>query len=206
MLGTYLVYSRVFRTSPWEIIMRFRLATVAAFACATLTALPSLAQNIKPGLWEMNSKMQSGSGKLEMAMAAMQAQLANMTPEQRKTMENLMAQRGVKLSGGPDAGVLVKMCLTPEMVAQNQLPLQQNGDCSTTRSPVKGNIMKVAFTCARPASSGEGQVTFVSDSAYRLNMKITSNAGGSPETMDVDGSGKWLGADCGNIKPAANGG
>ncbi|MES2127992.1 MAG: hypothetical protein V4463_12025, partial [Pseudomonadota bacterium] len=32
---------------------------------------------------------------------------------------------------------------------------------------------------------------------------VTSNRKGKPETMHMDASGKWLGADCGNVKPFA---
>ena len=30
---------------------------------------------------------------------------------------------------------------------------------------------------------------------------MTSMASGTPRKIDMEGSGKWLGADCGNIKP-----
>ncbi len=32
-------------------------------------------------------------------------------------------------------------------------------------------------------------------------MQVTTAVNGQPETMGVDGSGKWLGADCGAVKP-----
>ena len=56
-------------------------------------------------------------------------------------------------------------------------------------------------TCASPPSSGEGQYTFVSDSAYTMAMKINTPQQGKPVVTTLDSSGKWLGADCGNIKP-----
>lgn len=191
--------------------MTFRLSTFASFTSVARTALvatalagialPAAAQNMLPGLWEMNSKMQSASGNLETAMGALAAMQANMAPEQRRKVEEMMAQRGITLSGGSGGNVLLKMCMTRAMVDQNALPLQQHGDCNTTRSPVKGNTMQVAFTCTKPASSGQGQVTFEGDKAYRLNMKITSSATGNPETVNLDGSGRWLGTQCGSVKP-----
>ena len=38
------------------------------YGLALLCAAGAQAQNLKPGLWEMSSKMQSGSGEMEKAM------------------------------------------------------------------------------------------------------------------------------------------
>lgn len=53
------------------------------------------AQTMKPGLWEMLNKVQSGGQDLTAAMAAMQTQIAVMPPEQRKMMEDMIAKRSV---------------------------------------------------------------------------------------------------------------
>ena len=34
-------------------------------------------------------------------------------------------------------------------------------------------------------------------------MVMTSMASGKPQKVDMEGGGKWLGADCGNVKPIA---
>jgi hypothetical protein len=44
-------------------------------------------------------------------------------------------------------------------------------------------------------------VTYLSDTAYKMNMKVTSPQAGKAGTMTMDANAKWLGADCGNIKP-----
>ena len=61
--------------------------------------------------------------------------------------------------------------------------------------------MKFKFTCASPPSSGEGQYTFMGDSAYTMKMKINTTQQGKQAVTTMDSSGKWLGADCGPIKP-----
>ena len=80
---------------PWalktfqEINMKrilFPLAVVLAGLSFGATA-----QNMKPGLWEVSSKMKTASGEMERGMAEMQAQMAAMTPEQRKMMESMYA-------------------------------------------------------------------------------------------------------------------
>ena len=63
--------------------------------------------------------------------------------------------------------------------------------------------MKFAVACTKPPSTGEGQVTFTSPEAYSMKMVVTSESRGKPEKMNMEGGGKWLGADCGNIKPMA---
>jgi hypothetical protein len=42
---------------------------------------------------------------------------------------------------------------------------------------------------------------FTSPEAYSSKMVITTAVQGKPEKITAEGSGKWLGADCGTIKP-----
>jgi hypothetical protein len=170
---------------------------------AAATALPAYAQNIKPGLWEIKNKMQSGNGQMEKAMAMMEQQMASMSPEQRKAMEDMMAKQGVNMSGASGGGISVKTCMSKEMVAQNHVPMQQHGNCTQTRSALMGNSMKVSFTCTNPPASGEGQIVFSGDTGYAMSMKVNSTVAGRPETMTLDSRATWLSADCGNIKPHA---
>ncbi len=181
---------------------RLSTACAASLCGLFLVAQPTLAQNLKPGLWEINNKMQSGSGQLEKGMAEMQKQMAAMPPEQRKMMEEMMAKQGVSMSAGAPGSMVAKICMTKEMVERNELPAQQ-GDCKSTTSPRVGNTMKMSFVCTQPPSSGEGQVTFVSPEAYTMKMAMKTSVQGKPETMTMDGGGKWLAADCGTLKPIA---
>jgi hypothetical protein len=161
------------------------------------------AQSLKPGLWEINQQMQM-SGAQGGQMAQMQQQMANMPPEQRKMMEEMMARQGVKMGpGGPGGGGMsVQMCMTKEMAERNEVPAQR-GDCKTTQQSRSGKTMKMAFTCSNPPSSGEGEVTFASPEAYSMKMTVTTQVQGRPEKMNMNAIGKWLKADCGNIRPMA---
>jgi hypothetical protein len=175
----------------------FLIATLA------LAASAAGAQTLKPGLWEINHKMQTSSGQMEQQMAQMQEQMKNMPPEQRKMVEEMMAKQGVKMGpGGPGGGMNIKMCMTKEMVERNELPAQR-GDCKTTQQSRSGNTMKMAFACTNPPSSGEGQVVFNSPESYAMKMVVTTQVQGKPEKVNMDATGKWLGADCGSIKPIA---
>ncbi len=173
----------------------------AALALFALAIQPVTAQTLKPGLWEINNRM-GGSPKMDQAMAEMNKQMAGMSPDQRRMMQDMMAKQGVSMSPGAAGGMAVKICMTRESIERNELPSQQ-GDCKTTTSPRMGNTMKMAFVCTQPPSSGEGQVTFVSPEAYTMKMAMKTSVQGKPETMTMDGGGKWLSADCGAIKPMA---
>lgn len=156
------------------------------------------AQSTKPGLWEINQKV-GGNPEMDKAMAEMQQQLASMPPAQRKQMEQMMAAQGVKLGQG--GGMSVQVCVTPEMAAQQEVPVQKEGDCTTKVQSRSGNTMKVAFSCKNPPSSGEGTYVFRGDTGYNMKMLVKTTEGGKPVTTTMEGTGRWLGADCGKVKP-----
>jgi hypothetical protein len=173
-------------------------------AAALVTAASAAgAQSMKPGLWEITSKMQTGSGQMERQMAQAQQQMANMPPDQRKMMEEMMARQGVKMGTAGGGGMTMKVCMTKEMVERNEMPSQQRGDCKTTQQSRSGNTMKMAFACTNPPSSGEGQFTFNGSEGYTMKMAVNTTVQGKPETMNMDATGKWMGADCGDVKPRA---
>jgi hypothetical protein len=179
-----------------------RLATLLALALAG--AVPAQAQNLRPGLWELGNTMQSSSGAMEKAMAEAQKQMAALPAEQRKMMQDMMAKQGVAMGAGGPGAMAVKVCMTAEMLARNEVVTQQ-GDCKSQHAPRAGNTMKFAFTCTQPPSRGDGEVTFESPQAYRSHMNVTTSAGGKPEQFTVRSNGKWLSDDCGTIKPLAAG-
>ena len=108
--------------------MRFP-ALLATLALA-VAWLPASAQSLKPGLWEINNKMKNDP-RMDQAMADMQKQLAGMPPEQRKQMEAMMAQRGVRMAPAAGGGMTIQMCMTKEQVERNDVPMQ-NG-CTMTK-------------------------------------------------------------------------
>ena len=94
----------------------------------------------------------------------------------------------------------MKVCMTPEMAERSDIPANR-GDCKTGQRQRSGNTMKMTFTCTNPPSTGETQVTFDGPESYTSRTTVTSTTNGKPETMTMEGSGKWLSADCGSVKP-----
>jgi Protein of unknown function (DUF3617) len=162
------------------------------------------AQNLQAGLWEISTQMEGGrADKMAASMAKMQKELDKMSPEQRKQMQDMMANKGIQMgTAGGGAGITAKICMSQDMVAKNDFS-GQRGECSHTTSPRMGNTIKYSFVCTKPASNGEGEITFQGREAYTQKMTITTTVKGKPEKMDMYGRGKWLGNDCGNIKPIA---
>lgn len=160
----------------------------------------ALAQPIKPGLWEIRSTVQQGAGGKAQtdAMAQMRAQMAQLPPAQRKQMEAMLAQQGMSVD---DSGLRMKTCLTPDMVARFEAPPPQQGDCKTTMAPRSGNTQRFTFQCSQPPSRGDGVVTFTSPEAYSVRTQVTAGTGAQTQATTMDASGRWLGADCGSVKP-----
>jgi hypothetical protein len=178
--------------------MKLRHALLA-LAAAGLSVSAS-AQTLKPGLWQVANRMQGGSIDMERATQQMEQQMRTMKPEQRKMMEEMLAKQGIKTGPGGLGLASVQMCMTKEMVERNEVPAQQ-GDCRTTQHRRSGNTVRIAYTCTKPPSSGEGTLIIHSPEAYTMKMAITRKGAAKAETVHMDASGKWLKADCGNVKP-----
>jgi hypothetical protein len=204
---------------------------LASAISLSLLAASASAQTIQPGLWESTSKIIGGTGEVGKAMTQMQDQLAKMPPEQRKAMEQMMSPEGrsammaqmqkqmanmppeqrkameqamnmnANISMGSDGSTTIKMCITQEMIDRKGWMGQTEGKCTHTVSPAVGNTQKFGFTCTEPPSNGEGSVTFIGKTSYTSSMKINTVRNGKPEIIAFEASSKFLGADCGTVKP-----
>ena len=174
-----------------------RLKSLIAVAACCAAVLPVAAQTLKPGVWEMTNKM--NSPQMDGAMAEMQKQLAAMPPEQRKQMEEMMAKQGVKMGTGAGGAMTMQVCMTKEMVDRNDVPMQEG--CKITQNNRTGNTTKMAFVCTKPPSSGEGTFTYNGPESYSSKVMVKTQMHGKPETMTMEGSGRWIKADCGELKP-----
>ena len=182
--------------------------SAAVLALSTAVVAPASAQEkMRPGLWEHSVSMTSQSGKMEAAMAEAQQAMAKMPPAQRKQMEQMMAAQGLNISSGPQGQTAVKVCITPEQAAIDQIP-QQEG-CTQKVQRVDAKTMQVSFSCKGESgegpTSGEGTVKFDSPTAYSGHFKIKTTQDGKPEQLDMAQTGRWLSNDCGSIQPAPTG-
>jgi hypothetical protein len=89
--------------------------------------------------------------------------------------------------------------MTKEMAERNDMPMQEG--CRMTKNQRSGTSVNFAFTCSNPPSSGEGQANFATPETYSSHMTVRATVQGKTQTTTMDATGKWLKADCGNVKP-----
>ena len=167
-------------------------------AALALGSLHAAAQTQAPGLWEHSFKMGAQDAETDKAMADMQKQMAAMPPEQRKQIEQMMASRGMSMGA---QGTTVKVCVSKEDAARKAEPQFREG-CTQQVLQRTASSMKVKFECTQPRPmSGEGEMNFPSDKAYTGKSTVTTQANGKAQQMTIEMAGKWLAADCGDVKP-----
>ena len=131
--------------------------------------------------------------------------MAALSPAQRKQMEQMMAAQGldIGLGGNGAKGQTVKVCVTPEQAAMDEMPQQDGGTQKVQR--MDASTLKMNFQCKgdadTPPTSGEGTVQLQGPTAYTGQFKIKTALNGKVEQIDMAQTGKWLAADCGAIKP-----
>ncbi len=176
-------------------------------ATAALLLLPLAAladSHQKAGLWEITSQMQMKNDKMAAAAGKQQMQ---MTPE----MQQMLAARGIKMpqmnaDGSMTQSMTNKICISPEQAAKSDHPdFGRESQCKMTKSSYSGNSFSGEMTCNSPEMNGTGQInmTMEGNTGYHGTMHFSgTSAHGGPMEMNNQMSGKWLGADCGDVKTA----
>jgi hypothetical protein len=175
---------------------------LVALALAAAATAPAFAQQaLKPGLWQVETRMPSDP-EFEKSMADMREQLASMPPEDRKHMEAMMAKQGVQFGAGAKGGTATRFCMTREQAERKESPGAQ-GDCKVTKVSRSGNTVRSGFTCSNPRSTGESVVRYASAEAYNSKTTTVTEQGGRKDTTVIESDAKWLSSDCGAVKPLA---
>jgi hypothetical protein len=188
------------RTTPIAIT----LSTLAILCAANASAqLP----NIKPGLWQLDVTVPGQAQGHPMAgyVEKMKSQMASLPPEQRKQLEKSLANletRGTEFTGN---GLRTKECITKENIAKFDLLGKKGPDsCTRNSSPTAGGV-KVSMTCTQPQMKVDAAIKFQSEKAYTFESLATATGpDGKTMSQKSSGTGKWLGSDCGKIKPATD--
>jgi hypothetical protein len=158
------------------------LATIAAGqACG--------ADKIKPGLWEMTMK------------SDMMKNMPKIPPEQMEQMRKM----GINLPDMRDGGMVTKVCVTKEMAAQDgplMMDAKESG-CQSKNYQRSGNSFSVDIVCDNPHMKGEGKARGVlsGGDSFSSTYDFKGTMEGKPVTQHHETSGKWLAADCGDVKP-----
>jgi hypothetical protein len=171
-----------------------------------LTALQVFAQviSVKPGLWQTRMVKQIRDGRdmtaqITAAMAQMQEKLANMPPEQREKMEAMMGKSGAPTMGSNGS---VKMCITPEQARQDK-PLIDREGCPPATVKRSGNHSTFEFSCTTDGTTtrSKGESTSTGDVISTVEDTTIQKATGDTHVWHTETEMKFLGADCGDVKP-----
>jgi hypothetical protein len=168
--------------------------SIQLFLFSTLCCSASVwaAGALKQGLWEMTMKSD--------AMKAM----PKMSPEQMEQMRKM----GVNIPLMQDGGMVMKVCVTKEMAERDQPPQneQMGAECKSRNFQRSGSNYSVDIVCDGPHMKGEGkgQGTFSGNERFNSTYDFKGTSGGKPTAMHQETSGKWLAADCGDVKPASD--
>jgi hypothetical protein len=168
-----------------RLFIAYALFSCIAFAQATR----------KPGLWETSSIMQ-----VPMAGVIPPDRLAAMTPEQRAQFQAMMSSR----AGRGAQPVVSRSCETPQTIAQAESFLTDKiRTCKVTPVSTSGSRRVVQVSCDTNDAKSEGTLTIdMTDSEhYNGSMVMNIFTGGRKMEMSQKMTGKWLGANCGDVKP-----
>lgn len=170
---------------------RTTLVTLLGGLAIGAGSAPALAQPhaLLPGLWEMQVR----NPELDAAREQMMKQLADAPPAMRRQIEQLMASQGVTLGGNG-----VRACITPEQARMGPNVADDEDGC-TQEMDWKGPVGHYRMTCP-DGRRGTGEITFTSDKAWEGRGEFVDPGAGG-KVMKVSYSSRWLGSDCGAVKP-----
>ena len=176
------------------------LAATSAFSCLALVvavAAPLPVPPVKTGLWEVRMSGLDADGH-EVA-APEQAAAARMSPEARARIAEAMKARGVSM---PDANGVSRTCLTRALFESGAWQqLASDSGCTTSFSTQSAALWKWHTSCTTMKSESDGETVFSNAERYKTKLTTTATVMGKTKTSTRVLDGKWIGADCGDVKP-----
>ena len=166
------------------------------FVAALILPLSSFAGlDIKPGLWTTKMTIEIAGQKLDPA-AMMDTAFAMMSAEQKKKIQDMIAQSGHSMPKMDKDGA--KTCFTAEML-KDPNKVTETQDCKTTITSQTSKKIVGTFKCTEPEATGTFEWNATSQTAYNGVMN-GKTADGKSAIIRADG--KFVSADCGKVKPA----
>jgi hypothetical protein len=156
--------------------------------------------NMKEGLWETTvTHSPSGMGGGMPADA-----LAQLPPEQRAKVEEMMKQKGMSMNGNT---TVVKNCVTKEKIEKGMAFAAANQEnCTRTVVSSSGAHFEVKYHCDgtkkddKATIDGTTTVDVNGDSTKGKTHAVSTTSDGHTMTMDMTFTSKYLGPSCGDIK------
>jgi hypothetical protein len=172
---------------------------------------------LKPGLWEIQANTGSPGGAAAAPTAPalppeVEARIAAMPPAQQAQVRAAMAARG---GGAPAArtagGIATQACLTPNTTLESLLSRSQQAgmQCSYSNKVQTATGASFDISCTGAIGNAQGHAVYkMPDDEHMsstMHLSIAATMQGQPMNMtrDISSTGKFVKADCGDVKPAA---
>jgi hypothetical protein len=183
-----------------------KILLAIVMACPAGLLAQDIKIDVKPGLWENTTTSQISGLTMPNMPQLTPEQLAQMPPAARARVEGMMKGG----AGAPTTNVM-KACVTAEQLNH---ALIDNGDksCSYKVTGSSSSTQNIHVECTRGNTKSGGDVTLTRiDSEHvkgEANMKATGDAstqGSMAQNMTIklSFSNRWLGSDCGDVKPSS---
>jgi hypothetical protein len=166
----------------------YKTILLVSVVLTSLSAQGLAAENIKPGLWEISVKSD--------AMPSM----PKLSSEQLAQMKKM----GVQMPQMRGGAMISKVCITKEMATREPMSgADKNAGCESRNYQRSGANYSGDIVCKGPDLVGQGKIkgSFSGREAFSSSYEFKGSAHGQPVEQRHDSAGKWLAADCGDIKP-----
>jgi hypothetical protein len=169
-------------------LSRFTNAILAALFASSLA--PAVAADVKPrpGLWEIS------------ATNDLLALAPRIPSDQMEKLRGLARQHGFDMPRIENGAASSRICITPEMAAQNTMPdlYQQQSGCTSRNAVRNGARYSMDISCSGGQVRGSGRTEGMLESAERFSGTTTFNGTvqGNPVNEQAQTSGRWVAASC----------
>jgi Protein of unknown function (DUF3617) len=168
------------------------LITTLSIAGAVSAAQAQTSPPIKPGLWQMHSEREVNGQKQPDAIERMK----NLSPEKRAQIEAMMKQHG----DATDAAGMGQVCYTRETLDRSPWAGVET-DCKADFSNRSASSWKWHTSCPKSGYEADGEAVFPNSENYTVTSTSVSKIGDKVRNSRTTITAKWLGADCGGLKP-----
>jgi hypothetical protein len=165
-----------------------------ALVCSVVLATGAVAAtlDVKPGLWEVTSQGETSG------MPPMPPQvLAQMSPQQR-------AQMMAAMQGKMNQPHVARSCVTQKMLDRGMTFDRPNDRCTQSVTGSTSHSVDVKVVCTgeqQQKTTGTMHMDASSRESFSGAFNMVSTDGTNTMTMKRTMQGKWLGSDCGTVKP-----
>ena len=180
------------RNDPKEsALSRFTTLIVGTLIISSL--VPAMAADIKPrpGLWEISATND---------LLALAPQIPS---DQMERLRSLARQHGFDMPKIENGAASSRICITPEMAAQNTMPdlYQQQSGCTSRNAVRNGVRYSMDISCSGGQVRGSGRTEGVLESAERFGGTtiFKGTVQGNPVNEQAQTSGRWVAASCAGL-------